>query len=690
MGPSENKNAALKYLGKNWVMALILTLPVLFVIPRPKQYKTTVELTGNKAGNKIFYDDLNNDGNSEKIEIRAYTKLQNAPSIFVEENGKVLYEWITKGYIAQYQSSISGDYNHDGYKEVYLITYDNDSVFLSGVNPFKKEIIINRKFITRFKYFQDNNGLNIAQLLMADLNGDGFQELVIFIYSGFAYTNRKVVAYDLKNDILNFSPKSGWEILWNLNFYDWDHDSLPEFTGGFPAWGNCTEPNYPYTDSIAWLMVLDNDLSFMFDPVPVGRYSSELDVVPFKYGNMVTLAVLYNYNGINDSSYIALFTPFGKLLKKRYITVPGLRRFVLFSDPDQDYRKLYLMGTEIQQLDSSLNVVKSIKLSYVSQVRRLDVDGDGMKEYLVPDRIKNRFVIYRRNFTHPADIDIPLTGGPMHVSLIKQANYPVKIFMQIIPDTYIISYSHNKLYLIQWIFIPFSMFMFLYLVIFGIGRIQHTILQQRYKDERRITKLQIKAIKNQIDPHFTLNMVNAIGSLFMRKETDQAYEVFTRYSRMLQSTINSSEKIVISLYKELDYVRNYLEIQQFRLENKFTYNINIAKGINTDKIKIPRMLVYTFIENSVKHGIAPLRGKGRIVIEVLQEKSMTVITITDNGIGIKQAGQHPTYGTGKGLIILDEIIELFYKLENTRIHYELADGDAGGTVARIYIPVGSR
>ena len=679
------KANTLKYLVNKWVIAIILTIPILFFIPIPKKYKPSVEIAEeNTVGEKSFYDDLNDDGNSEKIVIRAYTKLKNVPSIFVEENGKFLYEWITSGYIPQYKSSVSGDYNHDHLKEVYLITYAHDSVFLNGVVPFNKEVLINRKFLSCFSLYHGNNELNISDLLMTDLTGDGFQELVVFIYSGFAYTNRKVIAYDIRNDSLIFSSKSGWGILWNLNLYDWDQDGLPEFTGSFPAWGNCTEPDYPYTDSIAWLMVYDNDLSYLFDPVPVGRYSSEIDLVPFRYTNTASLALLYKQNGVHDSSFIALYTPVGDLIKKKYIHVTGQEKIFLFSDPYRNYRELYLLGSEVWQLDTSLHMTKKINLPYAFPVTLLDVDGDGIKEYIVRNKIKRRWVIYRTGFKDPAEIDIPLSTGPAWFSVVKSKTTPPRLFLCTTPDNYIISYSRNFLYLLRWLVYPL-IFLSLWLLVFIIARMQHALIKNRYDQEKRLVELQIKAVKNQIDPHFTLNMVNTIGSLFSRKESERANEVFTRYARMLQSTISSSDNVSTTLHDELEYVRNYLAIQQFRMENKFAFNIRISKEILTKKIKIPKMLVYTFAENAVKHGIRPLKEKGEIDIEVWEKKKTIIIKIADNGVGRKQAKEHPALSTGKGLKILDEIIELFYKLENIRIHYDLNDGETGGTVATVYI-----
>jgi LytS/YehU family sensor histidine kinase len=124
------------------------------------------------------------------------------------------------------------------------------------------------------------------------------------------------------------------------------------------------------------------------------------------------------------------------------------------------------------------------------------------------------------------------------------------------------------------------------------------------------------------------------------------------------------------------------------MDNRFDYNITIDQKLEVDTIKIPKMLIYTFVENAVKHGISPLKNRGQIDIEVKKQNNNSLfVKISDNGIGRDNARKHPAFGTGKGLKILDEIIGLFYKLEKIDIHYDLKDGINGGTVAIIIITI---
>ena len=89
--PVSNKNL-LKHLSKTWFIALVLTLPFLFVLPPMSKYKTTYKIAGQNKQDIVFYKDLDKDGNSERIELRNYGKLKNISSIFVGKNEKFYYE----------------------------------------------------------------------------------------------------------------------------------------------------------------------------------------------------------------------------------------------------------------------------------------------------------------------------------------------------------------------------------------------------------------------------------------------------------------------------------------------------------------------------------------------------------------------------------------------------------------------
>jgi LytS/YehU family sensor histidine kinase len=102
------------------------------------------------------------------------------------------------------------------------------------------------------------------------------------------------------------------------------------------------------------------------------------------------------------------------------------------------------------------------------------------------------------------------------------------------------------------------------------------------------------------------------------------------------------------------------------------------------------MMLHTFVENSIKHGIKPLKKQGYLSINFKKEDLNTVILIQDNGIGRKQAEGKGIPSTGQGLKIIDEMIELFYEIARIKISYEIIDlydeDKPKGTLIKISYP----
>ncbi len=231
----------------------------------------------------------------------------------------------------------------------------------------------------------------------------------------------------------------------------------------------------------------------------------------------------------------------------------------------------------------------------------------------------------------------------------------------------------------------------LLLIILFIQKAQKHQVEKKHKAERKIAELQMKSIKNQIDPHFTLNIINSIGSLFAKQDIEKANYIFGKYSKLLRTTILGSDNILTTLQSEIGYVENYLALEKFRLKNKFEYKIEIDDSVN-NQIKIPKMLIHTFVENAIKHGLRHLEDNGELNITIKPNSNAYNISICDNGIGRKKAKDFSTFSTGKGLNIMDQILELYFSLEKVKITYVTKDHlDKGnnplGTEVRITIPI---
>ena len=252
-----------------------------------------------------------------------------------------------------------------------------------------------------------------------------------------------------------------------------------------------------------------------------------------------------------------------------------------------------------------------------------------------------------------------------------------------------IQFYRNPFYYFKFPFYA-TLYLAVFLFISLIARIQQYRLSLKLQTERKIASLQLKAVKNQVDPHFTLNILNAIGSLYASvKDRDKADYIFAKYAKLIRQTVVSSDQIIITLAEELEFVRNYIDLEKFRCDNSFDYIIDIDKEIDL-QIKIPRMLIHTFVENAIKYAIRSRSEGGLLKITLSAKDHYYHILVEDNGPGLESSGASDK-GTGKGLLILNELIELYYRLEKVKITYKLQNitgpGNAiSGTRAVIEIP----
>ena len=183
---------------------------------------------------------------------------------------------------------------------------------------------------------------------------------------------------------------------------------------------------------------------------------------------------------------------------------------------------------------------------------------------------------------------------------------------------------------------------------------QHRQFQRRLDTEKKITELQLSLVKNQLDPHFTMNAINAIIHSVNQNETEKANENLHRFSRLFRSLLLSADNPLRSLREELDFCSDYLELEKARFGDVFSFFIRVADGVDLGQL-IPKMIIQTHAENAVKHGLSRKDSGGMLDIEIKPLPEGLEISISDNGVGRKQAAENKTVSTGKGLAIMNPL-----------------------------------
>ncbi|MCW3085584.1 MAG: ypdA 5 [Bacteroidetes bacterium] len=206
--------------------------------------------------------------------------------------------------------------------------------------------------------------------------------------------------------------------------------------------------------------------------------------------------------------------------------------------------------------------------------------------------------------------------------------------------------------------------------------------------------LKLKALRAQMNPHFTFNVMNSIQHFILNQDNEAAQRYLSKFSRLIRSILNNSENNVVLIAEEIKGLELYLELEAMRFEHRFAYEINIDPQIDILHVEIPSMLIQPYVENAIKHGILPLKENGKIKIGIIKEGPLLKCVIEDNGIGRKKAGennmnrQHRSMGTSLTKERLTVINELHNsKLSETIIDLYDENGNAAGTRIEIHVPI---
>ncbi|MGY4386294.1 two-component sensor histidine kinase [Pedobacter sp. UYP24] len=202
--------------------------------------------------------------------------------------------------------------------------------------------------------------------------------------------------------------------------------------------------------------------------------------------------------------------------------------------------------------------------------------------------------------------------------------------------------------------------------------------------QRQMKELEIKAIRSQMNPHFMFNALNSIQSLINSHQYKEANIYLEKFSLLMRSVLNNSEKTFVSLSDELEAVTLYAELEKLRFD--FTFKIEVDQNINADLIEIPGMITQPLIENAILHGIARKGSAGLLVVTITKESGCLKIVVVDNGFGWKD---HSKEHKGFGLKLVRERLNLL-NTEDRKGGLEIISdlaGQGNGVTAVLTIPV---
>lgn len=655
-----------------FVASVLFALFFLF-LPKIEKYQINLVSSVNTLNKEFFiYHDINSDGTSEGFNFIANNSNGLSHYVFYK-NGKQLYQHNPMGKFFNEKHYCFGDFDHDKRKELYLFWYRNDSLFVNVILAETEALLAENVFITTITFDQNNLDSHVENFHFTDVDGDGFDELFINLGCGFSVTNRKNILYNIRKNEISISPSKGIVLYHSARFLDISGDGIPEIFGDRKSHGN-TKPDYFLSDQKLWLTVPDVRHNELFPPKYLGEYPGTVFTTPvFSDKTPMIAAFCVDFGEDYDSTNLAVYNTSGDLARK--INLPyksSMYNSILTGFPESHPENLRLVHSDgkITEYNCRLEEIGSRKiLPFIDCWKRIDIDGDGEEERILQGTHHDLFIT-RNDFSHAVRFEPDEFISLLAVSVMEEKGKPNQLSLSTDRYQYVLDYSKNPLYtyrIVIFIVLWFSLFSFLHYT----GRFYQKIAVKKYESEKQLAHLQVSALEKQLTPHFNLNILNSIGALYENHEISQAQYYMGKYSKLLRNLLIRSGKIAVTVEEELEFTRDYLELEKLRMNHLFEYTISGEEEFL--EVQIPKMLIHTFCENAIKHGIRHLEQNGRLEIAFSRQKNLLKILVSDNGIGREKSRQYSQLSTGKGLKILNQTLDLFFQLKQIRINYSISD-----------------
>lgn len=186
------------------------------------------------------------------------------------------------------------------------------------------------------------------------------------------------------------------------------------------------------------------------------------------------------------------------------------------------------------------------------------------------------------------------------------------------------------------------------LFLFSVVVVRNTILKrknEKLKSEqaqsqlkRKALELEMQALRAQMNPHFIFNCLSAIDNLIQTHQGDKATSYLSRFAKLIRGVLDSSKNNVVPFQKDFETLKLYLEMEQFRCNNKFSYQLTADDELLQGDYKVPPLIIQPFIENAIHHGLLNKQDSNRqLSVSAHLSDEQIIYSVTDNGIGRRKA-----------------------------------------------------
>jgi sensor histidine kinase YesM len=160
----------------------------------------------------------------------------------------------------------------------------------------------------------------------------------------------------------------------------------------------------------------------------------------------------------------------------------------------------------------------------------------------------------------------------------------------------------------------------------------------------QLSKAQLNALRQQIEPHFLFNTLNAISGLVREERNEAAVGMIAGLSDLLRHTLRDSKTQEVPLEEELQFLQKYLDIQKIRFADRLQLSVDIDREFFS--ARVPSFILQPIVENAVKHGIAARANGGAIRITAIRSNGLITFRVYNDGPSLPAGWEKNQSGVG--------------------------------------------
>jgi len=193
----------------------------------------------------------------------------------------------------------------------------------------------------------------------------------------------------------------------------------------------------------------------------------------------------------------------------------------------------------------------------------------------------------------------------------------------------------------------------------------------------QLAEARLSAMQAQMNPHFVFNALNSIKRMILDEDNEMASRYLSKFALMIRMTLEHSKSIFVTLDENIEYISNYLAMEQLRFGDTFSWTITVDEALDEEETVLPSMMIQPLVENAIWHGLLQSEKEKVVNISFTREGEKVICTVTDNGIGLQRSAmmklrQRPMHRSA-GLENLKKRIRIINEKFDTDCTLQVAD-----------------